>query len=91
MLKEPGEGLYIRSFQAVVSCNFPDNTGIAVADVLKLIEQRTRRGELLHIVHTKFGCYQFGGPAKLMASQVQMGSEVELYTASRPAQRYFGN
>lgn len=62
-LEEPGEGLYIRSFQAVVSCDFPDNKGIAVADVLKLIEERTKRGELFHLVHTRFGCYQFGGPS----------------------------
>lgn len=89
-LKEPGEGLYIRSFQAVVGCNFPDNKGIAVADVLKLIEKRTKRHELIHLVHTKFGCYQFGGPTKLMASQVQMGSDVVLYTAEAPARRYYG-
>jgi len=89
-LKAPGEGLYIRSFQAVVSCNFPDNKGIAVADVLKLIEERTKRGELIHLVHTKFGCYQFGGPSKVMASQVQMGSDVVLYTAESPARRYYG-
>jgi len=89
-LKEPGEGLFIRSFQAVVSCDFPDNKGIAVADVLKLIEQRTKRGEIFHLVHTKFNCYQFGGPIKLMASQVQLGSDVVLYTAKRPARRYYG-
>ncbi|MDH0428059.1 hypothetical protein [Stutzerimonas stutzeri] len=89
-LTAPGEGLYIRSFQAVVSCNFPDNKGVAVADVLKLIEKRTKRGELFHLVHTKFNCYQFGGPSKIMASQVQMGSDVVLYTSEAPARRYFG-
>lgn len=89
-LEKPGEGLYIRSFQAVVSCDFPDNTGIAVADVLKLIEERTKRGELFHLVHTRFGCYQFGGPSKLMASQVQMGSDVVLYAAESPSRRYYG-
>ena len=89
-LKEPGEGLFIRSFQAVVSCDFPDNKGIAVADVLKLIEQQTKRGEIFHLVHTKFNCYQFGGPIKLMASQVQLGSDVVLYTAKPPARRYYG-
>ena len=89
-LKEPGEGLYIRSFQSVVSCNFPDNQGIAVADVLKLIEERTKRGDVIHLVHTKFGCHQFGGPAKLMASQIQMGTDVVLYAAELPARRYYG-
>ena len=89
-LEEPGEGLYIRSFQAVVSCDFPDNKGIAVADVLKLIEERTKRGEIFHLVHTRFGCYQFGGPSKLMASQVQMGSDVVLYAAESPSRRYYG-
>ena len=89
-LEEPGEGLYIRSLQAVVSCDFPDNKGIAVADVLKLIEERTKRGELFHLVHTRFGCYQFGGPSKLMASQVQMGSDVVLYAAESPSRRYYG-
>lgn len=89
-LNAPGEGLYIRSFQAVVSCDFPGNKGIAVADVLKFIEERTKRGELLHLVHTKFGCYQFGGPPKVMSSQVQIGSDVVLYTAESPARRYYG-
>lgn len=90
ILNSPGEGLYIRSFQAVVSCNFPDNKGIAVADVLKLVEQRTKRGEIFHLVHTKFSCYQFGGPIKLMASQVEFGSDVVLYAAESPARRYYG-
>ncbi|MFS4427428.1 hypothetical protein [Stutzerimonas stutzeri] len=89
-LNAAGEGLYIRSFQAVVSCDFPDNKGIAVADVLKFIEERTKRGELFHLVHTKFGCYQFGGPSRVMSSQVQMGSDVVLYTAESPARRYYG-
>ena len=89
-LNSPGEGLYIRSFQMVSSCDFPDNKGIAVADVLKLIEQRTKRGELFHLVHTRFNCYQFGGPIKLMASQVQLGSDVVLYMAEPPARRYYG-
>ena len=89
-LNAAGEGLYIRSFQAVVSCDFPDNKGIAVADVLKFIEERTKRGELFHLVHTKFGCYQFGGPTKLMSNQVALGSDVVLYTAVAPARRYYG-
>lgn len=89
-LNEPGEGLYIRSFQAVVSCDFPDNKGIAVADVLKLVEEKTRRGDVLHLVHTKFGCYQFGGPPKIMASQIQMGTDVVLYAAELPTRRYYG-
>jgi len=89
-LNGPGEGLYIRSFQMVSICDFPDNKGIAVADVLRLIEERTKRGELLHLVHTKFGCYQFGGPTKLMASQVQMGSDIVLYNAEVPARHYYG-
>lgn len=89
-LNGPGEGLYIRSFQMVSICDFPDNKGIAVTDVLRLIEERTKRGELLHLVHTKFGCYQFGGPSKLMASQVQMGSDIVLYNAAVPARRYYG-
>lgn len=89
-LSTPGDGLYVRSFQAVFSCNFPDNSGIGVADVLKFKEERTKRGELIHLVLTKFGCHQFGGPAKLMASQVKMGSEVVLYTATSSARRYYG-
>lgn len=36
ILSAPGEGLRIRSFQTVVTCDFPDNKGIAVADVLDL-------------------------------------------------------
>lgn len=89
-LNGPGEGLYIRSFQMVSICDFPDNKGIAVADVLRLIVERTKRGELLHLVHTKFGCYQFGGPTKLMASQVQMGSDIVVYNAAVPARHYYG-
>lgn len=89
-LSSPGDGLYVRSFQAVFSCNFPDNKGIGVADVLMFKEERTKRGELIHLIHTNFGCYQFGGPAKLMASEVKMGTEVVLYKANSPARRYYG-
>lgn len=90
-LTAPGEGLFVRSFQAVFSCTFPDNVGIGVADVYELSEGKTTRGEVFHRIHTKFGIYRFGGPTKLMANQVRMGADVVHYTAKRPAQRYFGN
>lgn len=90
-LAAPGEGLCVRSFQAVFSCDFPDNIGIGVADVFELREARTKRGELFHSLHTKFGVFRFGGPIELMANQVEFGSDVAIYTAKRPRQRYFGN
>ncbi|MEH6542148.1 hypothetical protein, partial [Halopseudomonas sp.] len=83
-------GLCIRSFQTVVTCDFPDNKGIAVADVLEFVEKRTKRGELFYLVLTKFSCYQFGGPIKLMANQVEPGSDVVIYTDEPPARRYYG-
>ncbi|HIQ54041.1 hypothetical protein QQF45_18320 [Halopseudomonas aestusnigri] len=90
ILSAPGEGLRIRSFQTVVTCDFPDNKGIAVADVLEFVEKRTKRGELFYLVLTKFSCYQFGGPIKLMANQVEPGSDVVIYTDEPPARRYYG-
>lgn len=90
-LASPGDGLFVRSFQAVFTCDFPDNIGIGVADVYKLSEARTKRGELFHSLHTKFGVFRFGGPIELMASQVEFGSDVVIYTAHPPRQRYFGN
>ncbi|RRV32178.1 hypothetical protein EGJ86_18475 [Pseudomonas sp. o96-267] len=91
ILAAPGEGLCVRSFQAVFPCSFPDNVGIGVADVYEFSEGQTTRGEVFHRVLTKFGCYRFGGPRDLMASKVRMGTDVVHYTAKRPAQRYFGN
>ena len=90
-LAAPGEGLYVRSFQTVFSCDFPDNVGVGVADVYELSEGQTKRGEVFHRLHTKFGMFRIGGPAELMANQVKFGSDVVLYTAKRPRQRYFGN
>lgn len=90
-LVTPGEGFFVRSFQAVFSCEFPDNVGIGVADVYELTEVQTKRAEVFHSLSTRFGVFRIGGPVTLMASQVKFGSEVVLYRAKRPAQRYFGN
>lgn len=90
-LASPGEGLCVRSFQAVFSCDFPDNIGIGIADVHQFSEARTTRGVLFHSLSTKFGVFRFGGPIELMASQVEFGSDVVIYTAKSPRQRYFGN
>ncbi len=90
-LASPGEGLFVRSFQTVFSCDFPDNVGVGIADVFKLTEERTKSGELFHRLYTKFGMFRFGGPIELMANQVERGSDVVIYTAPAPIQRYFGN
>lgn len=90
-LASPGDGLFVRSFQAVFSCDFPDNVGVGIADVFKLTEERTKSGELFHRLYTKFGVFRFGGPIELMANQVERGSDVVIYTAPAPIQRYFGN
>ena len=90
-LASPGEGLYVRSFQAVFSCDFPDNVGVGIADVYELREGQTKRGEVFHRLHTKFGTFRIGGPTELMANQVKSGSDVVLYTAKLPKKRYFGN
>lgn len=89
-LADPGEGLFVRSFQVVFSSDFPDNTGVGVADVYEFKEEETKRGEVIHVVSTRFGLFRFGGPVELMASQVKFGSDVVLYTAERPRPRYFG-
>ena len=90
-LASPGEGLFVRSFQAVFSCDFPDNVGIGVADIYSLSEARTKRGVLFYSLSTKFGVFRFGGPIELMPSQVEFGSDLLIYTAKPPRQRYFGN
>lgn len=90
-LASPGDGLFVRSFQAVFSCDFPDNIGIGIADVHQFSEARTKRGVLFHRLSTKFGVFRFGGPIELIASQVEFGSDVVIYTAEPPRQRYFGN
>lgn len=90
-LASPGDGLCVRSFQAVFSCDFHDNVGIGVADVFKFTEERTKSGELFHRLYTKFGAFRFGGPIELKANQVAFGSDVVIYTAPQPIQRYFGN
>lgn len=87
----PGDGLFVRSFQAVFSCDFPDNVGIGVADIYSLSEARTKLGVAFYSLSTKFGVFRFGGPIELMPSQVEYGSDVVLYTAKTPRQRYFGN
>lgn len=39
----PGEGLVVRSFQAVFASDFPDNAGLAVAEVYDLSEGKTKK------------------------------------------------
>lgn len=82
-LAAPSEGLSVKSFQVVFSGDFP-NTGVGVADVHEFKEEQTKRGVIFHSITTKFGCFRFGGPVVLMASQVKFRSEVVLYTAERP-------
>lgn len=90
-LTQPGEGLSLRSFQVIFPSDFPDNTGVGVADVYKLTEAQTRRGEIFHWLSTKFGTFRIGGPVAMMASHVKHGTEVVLYTAVQPHPRYYGN
>lgn len=90
VLNQPGEGLRVRSFQAVFPCSFPDNQGVGVADIYELREGKTKKGVIFHSFSTNFGIWRIGGPHKLMASEILHGSEVVLYTADRPRERYFG-
>lgn len=89
-LEQRGDGLSVRSFQAVFPCNFPDNQGIGVADIYELTERRTKKGMVFHHFITKFGVCRIGGPRNMMASEVLYNDDVVLYKAKQPKARYFG-
>lgn len=89
-LVAPGQGLFVRSFQLAFSCDYPDNMGIGIADVYEFREASTKKGELIHMLRTKFGCSRIGGPALLKAGEVRFGTEVLLYEAKPPERHYYG-
>lgn len=91
ILMAPGEGLVVRSFQAVFASDFPDNAGLAVAEVYDLSEGKTKKGEVFYRLKTKFGVFRFGGPAQLPARQENHDWHVRIYSAERPAQRYYAD
>ena len=87
----PGEGLFVRSFQAVFASDFPDNAGLAVAEVYDLSEGKTKKGEVFYRLKTRFGTFRFGGPARLPARQENHDWHVRIYSTERPAQRYYAD
>jgi len=88
-LMAPGEGLVVRSFQAVFASDFPDNSGLGVAEVYDLTEGKTKKGEVFYRLKTKFGVFRFGGPVQLPARQENLDWNVRIYSAKRPAKRYY--
>lgn len=88
-LAAPGEGLVIRSFQAVFTSDFPDNAGLGVAEVYDLSEGKTKKGEVFYRLKTKFGVFRIGGPVQLNARQENLDWHVRIYSAERPARRYY--
>lgn len=93
MVKEalfsPGEGLVVKSFQAVFASDFPDNAGLGVSEVYGLIEGRTKKGEVFHRLQTRHGTFRVGGPVRLPARDENLESQVKLYTAERPQKLYY--
>lgn len=88
-LAAPGEGLVVQSFQAVFASNFPDNSGLGVAEVYDLTEGKTKKGEVFYRLKTNFGIFRFGGPVQLPARQENLDWNVRIYSAERPAKRYY--
>lgn len=88
-LLSPGQGLVVRSFQAVFACDYPDNSGVGVSEVYGLIEGRTKKGEVFHRLQTAHGIFRFGGPVRLPARDENLEWQVKLYTAERPPRRYY--
>lgn len=88
-LVSPGQGLVVRSFQAVFASAFPDNAGLGVSEVYGLIEGRTKKGEVFHRLQTRHGIFRFGGPVRLPARDENLEWQVKLYTAERPQKLYY--
>lgn len=85
----PGDGLVVRSFQVVFSCDFPDNVGLGVSEVYGLVEGRTKKGQVFHRLHTQHGTFRFGGPVRMPARDENLEWQVKHYAAERPAKRYY--
>lgn len=90
-LISPGEGLFVRSFQAVFASDFPDNSGIGVAEVYELVEGKTKKGEVFYRLKTKYGVFRFGGPAHLLSSHENLDWNVRIYSSERPPKRYYSD
>ncbi|MHA5498464.1 hypothetical protein ACVSNS_01530 [Pseudomonas aeruginosa] len=90
-LVSPGQGLVVRSFQAVFASDFPDNVGLGVSEVYGLIEGRTKKGEVFHRLQTRHGTFRFGGPVRLPARDENLEWAVRLYTAERPPKLYYAD
>ncbi|MDG9922423.1 MULTISPECIES: hypothetical protein [unclassified Pseudomonas] len=88
-LLSPGEGLFVRSFQAIFVSDFPDNAGLGVAEVYDLSEGKTKKGDVFYRLKTKYGVFRFGGPTQLPARQENLDWHVRIYSAERPARRFY--
>lgn len=90
-LRSPGDGLFVRAFQVVFASEFPDNTGMGVAEVYELIEGKTKKKEVFYRLKTKYGVFRFGGPAQLLSSHENLDWDVRIYSSERPPKRYYAN
>tara|TARA_R110002126_G_scaffold250138_1_gene393033 strand:- start:13870 stop:14331 length:462 start_codon:yes stop_codon:yes gene_type:complete len=92
LLEQVAEGLKIRSFQAVFPSNFPDNKGWGIAEIDQMTESKTRKGEIFHTFHTRFGSHRIGGPERVKAIDVLPRDTVVLYENKRPIEPklYYG-
>lgn len=88
-LVSAGQGLVVRSFQAVFACDFPDNSGVGVSEVFGLIEGRTKKGQVFYRLQTAHGTFRFGGPVRMPARDENLEWQVKHYAAERPAKRYY--
>lgn len=90
-LASPGNGLVVRSFQAVFASNFPDNAGLGVSEVYGLIEGRTKKGDVFHRLQTTHGTFRFGGPVRLSSRDENLDWQVKIYGTERPQKRYYAD
>ena len=90
VLAEPGEGLKVKSFQAVFPSDYPDNQGWGVAEIYEVQESKTKAGEICHAFFTKFGVHRIGGPDRVMAIDVLPHDTTVIYQTNPPPRLYYG-
>ena len=62
------------------------------AEIDKMTESKTRKGEIFHTFHTRFGSLRIGGPEQVKAIDVLPRDTVVLYETRRPIEPklYYG-
>ncbi len=92
LMEQTSESLKLKSFQAVFPSDFSDNKGWGIAEIDKMTESKTRKGEIFHTFHTRFGSLRIGGPEQVKAIDVLPRDTVVLYETRRPIEPklYYG-